>query len=105
MIESIGYKCMIASDGIEAVEKVKRHTFDMIFMDIQMPNMDGLEATRIIRKNKHPSPVIVALTANADVKTRNEVSRAGMDDFLLKPTTVHALQKIILKYTSKKKRK
>jgi len=99
MIESIGCKCIIASDGMEAVEKVKQNTFDLIFMDIQMPNMDGLEATRIIRKNKHPSPVIIALTANVDVKTMNEVSESGMDDFLLKPTTVGVLRQIIGKYT------
>lgn len=79
-----------AVNGIEAVEKVKKHEFDLIFMDIQMPRMDGIEATRII-KNKiqlNNTPYIVAISAEAFEQQRSSAIDAGINTFLVKPVTL-----------------
>lgn len=94
-----------AKDGREAVECVKvalgqRKTFDVIFMDIQMPNLDGLEATRIIRGLGYTAP-IVALTAFAEDSNIKECQDAGMDSFLAKPIRRIELRKLLKQYISR----
>ena len=87
MLDSIGYQVETASTGREAVEAVKSNHFDLIFMDIQMPEMDGLEATRQIRKlglEKSSIP-IVAITANTQDSDRDSCIEVGMNDFIAKP--------------------
>jgi CheY-like chemotaxis protein len=81
----MGYIPEIAEDGQIAVEKFNAGDYNLILMDVQMPNVDGLEATRIIRKKSIKQPVIIALTANALTGDREICLAAGMDDYLGKP--------------------
>jgi PAS domain S-box-containing protein len=87
MLERLGYVAECAANGREALQAVQRQPFDLIFMDVQMPEMDGLEATRRIRAELPPDaqPYIVALTANALRGDRERCLAAGMDDYLSKP--------------------
>jgi CheY-like chemotaxis protein len=95
MLGRLGDRVDVASNGLEAVEAVERQPYDVILMDMQMPEMDGLEATRRIVA-RHPDPAsrpwIVALTANALQSDVEACRAAGMDDFVTKPVTVAALQ-------------
>jgi GAF domain-containing protein/DNA-binding response OmpR family regulator len=86
LLESMGYRADVASNGVEAVEAVNRLPYDLVLMDVQMPEMDGLEATRRIRAGgPSPQPRIVAMTANAMQGDREACLAAGMDDYLAKP--------------------
>ena len=91
VLESMGYRADVASNGLEAVEAVERLPYDLVLMDVQMPEMDGLEATRAIRARPAPPdrgdhPIrIVAMTANAMQGDREDCLAAGMDDYLAKP--------------------
>jgi CheY-like chemotaxis protein len=93
-----GYRVVIAKDGVEALEKVSLDSFDLILMDVQMPNMSGLEATAAIRKLEEASGLhtpILALTAHAMEGDRERCIEAGMDDYLSKPIHAsHLLAKI-----------
>jgi signal transduction histidine kinase/DNA-binding response OmpR family regulator len=96
LFELLGYKPSIVSNGIEALNAIKTKNFDMIFMDIQMPEMDGLEATSIIvERIRENRPVIIAMTANAMQGDREKCIEVGMDDYLTKPIRVEDLQKVI----------
>ena len=86
-----------AKNGQEAVELVDNNTFDLVLMDIKMPIMDGLEATKAI-KEKHPDLPIVALTANAFDSDRQLAMEAGCNDFLSKPVSSELCIKTIKKY-------
>ena len=78
------YEVILAINGIDAVEKVEQGGIDMVLMDLKMPEMDGLQATRII-KEKYPDMPIIALTANAFSSDREQAFEAGCDEFLSKP--------------------
>ena len=82
-----GYQTDLVASGKEAVEAVERQKYDIIFMDIQLPEMDGLEATRVIcsHTSRSERPYIVAMTANAMKEDRDLCLAAGMDDYLSKP--------------------
>ncbi|HYC02039.1 MAG TPA: response regulator [Azospirillaceae bacterium] len=89
VLSKAGHKVDMAEDGVEAVAAAEQQRYDLILMDVQMPRMDGVEATRLIRtreaeRGAEPVP-IVALTANAMAGMREEYLAAGMDDFLAKP--------------------
>ena len=82
-----GYQIDIAENGIQAIEAMQNAAYDVILMDVQMPKMDGIEATKLIRMmagDKKHVPII-ALTAQADVNTEDELRAAGMDDYISKP--------------------
>ena len=85
------YRADVASYGIAAVESVERQTYDVVLMDVQMPEMDGLEAARRIRARNGDRPRIVAMTANAMQGDREMCLAAGMDDYLTKPIRVERL--------------
>jgi len=93
LLSQMGYRADVAASGIEAVEAVQRQPYDVVLMDVQMPEMDGLEATREIRRrwSDGARPRIVAMTANAMQGDREECLAAGMDDYLTKPIRVEAL--------------
>jgi CheY-like chemotaxis protein len=97
MLERIGYEAEIASNGVEAIAAVKQRPFDVIFMDVQMPVMDGLEATRNIREMDGPfaQPWIIAMTADVVNDAINACLEAGMNDFISKPTTINTLAKAL----------
>jgi CheY-like chemotaxis protein len=87
LLDRMGYTADVATNGLEAIEAVERATYDVVLMDIQMPELDGLEATRRIRARLADGarPRIVALTANAMAEDRAATVEAGMDDYLSKP--------------------
>ena len=93
LLQRMGYRADVASNGIEAVESIERQPYDLVLMDVQMPEMDGLEATRRItgRWLAGQRPRIVAMTANAMQGDREECLAAGMDDYLTKPIRVEQL--------------
>jgi PAS domain S-box-containing protein len=92
LLEQMGYRVDVASNGLEAIESVKRQKYDVILMDVQMPEMDGLEATRKIRSNQHfKQPHIIAMTANAMQGDREMCIAAGMNDYVTKPIRVDEL--------------
>jgi signal transduction histidine kinase/CheY-like chemotaxis protein/HPt (histidine-containing phosphotransfer) domain-containing protein len=87
VLERLGYRADVAGNGVEALEALRRQHYDVILMDVQMPEMDGLAATRAIGR-EFPGgrrPRIVAMTANAMKEDRDECFAAGMDDFVSKP--------------------
>ena len=92
MLERLGCRVDVAADGAEAVRMSERFPYDMIFMDVQMPIFDGLEATRRIRARDGAAVRIVAMTANAMAGDREKCLEAGMDDYVSKPITVQALE-------------
>jgi PAS domain S-box-containing protein len=97
LLKKLGLDVTIAADGEAAIQEVVNGKFDLILMDIQMPNVDGYKATEVIRKKGIKTP-IVALTANVMNKDRQQCLAAGCDDFLPKPIERHELLAVIRKY-------
>jgi signal transduction histidine kinase/DNA-binding response OmpR family regulator len=98
ILEQMGYRADVASNGIEAVESIERQKYDVILMDVQMPEMDGLDATREIRKLANATqPHIIAMTANAMEGDREMCIAAGMNDYISKPIRVNELVQALLK--------
>ena len=102
LLEAEGHNVDTVEDGLLAVEAMKTSTYDLIFMDMRMPNMDGLEATRKIRalSNVARSLPIVALTANAFDDDRNACFDSGMNDFMTKPVSAEELSEKVRDWTS-----
>lgn len=96
-LELSGYQVTIAGNGAEALYLLEDSTFSVIFMDCQMPVMDGFEATRLIRKKGDKTPII-ALTANVQDSDREKCSAAGMNDFLMKPFQPKVFKETLQKY-------
>jgi len=93
LLQQMGYRADVASNGIEAVESIERQPYDVVLMDVQMPEMDGLAAAREINRRwpDGTRPRIVAMTANAMQGDREECLAAGMDDYVTKPIRVDQL--------------
>ena len=91
-----------AENGLDALEILKAQHFDLILMDIQMPKMDGIEATKVIRKELKLSTPIIALTANAFKTKLKECKEAGMNDYVIKPFQEKVLLQTIVKQTINK---
>src|SRR6266511_1345463 len=101
LFDQMGYRIDIAGDGLEAIRALEQKHYDIVFMDVQMPEMNGLEATRLIRERENdltsgPGPksriIIIAMTANAMTGDREKCLTAGMDDYLSKPVRPEAVQ-------------
>ena len=101
MLQRLGYRADVASNGFEALQAVERQPYDLILMDVQMPEMDGVQATREIcsRWPAGARPRIVAMTANAMQGDREMCLAAGMDDYVTKPIRVAALVQALLAAT------
>ncbi len=97
LLEKVGFEVTVAEDGNEAVQKVRSRSFDLILMDIQMPNMNGYEATRTLRNEGVKTPII-ALTASAMSGDEGKCICAGCDDYLSKPIDRRKLLEKIRKY-------
>ena len=102
LLEAEGHSVDTVEDGVLAVEAMKTASYDLIFMDMRMPNMDGLEATRKIRtlSNVGRSLPIIALTANAFDDDRNACFDSGMNDFMTKPVSAEELSEKVRDWTS-----
>jgi PAS domain S-box-containing protein len=100
LLTSGGFKVDVASNGAIAVDQVARQAYDLILMDMQMPVMDGLTATRLIRARAHGKfTPIIAMTANALVEDRNACRDAGMDEFIAKPIDPPKLLELVATWT------
>ncbi len=95
LLWKMGYRADVVGNGRQVLEAVRARTYDLVLMDVQMPEMDGLEATREIRRMEGAGPRIVAMTANALESDRATCLAAGMDDYLSKPIDIAALQAAI----------
>jgi PAS domain S-box-containing protein len=97
-LKNLGYEIDVVANGLEAVDSVTRQNYDVVFMDVQMPEMDGIEATHhIIKKMGRNRPKIVAMTANAMEGDRERFLGEGMDDYISKPISVDAIKQVLLR--------
>lgn len=107
MLNKLGYEADMAEDGKQAVEMAMKQPYDFIFMDLQMPVMDGLEATAHIRQEGGPAAektIIIAMTANVMEGIQNRCKAAGMNDYISKPLKMSSLKQIISQYTNQDNR-
>jgi CheY-like chemotaxis protein len=97
ILRHLGHTADVAVNGLEALEALRRQPYDLVFMDIQMPEMDGLETTRQIRKQwtGDRGPRIIAMTANAMEDDQDKCLTAGMDDYISKPITIGKLREAL----------
>ena len=103
LFKNLGYLVDIVSNGIEVLEVVERQKYDIIFMDVQMPEMDGIEASEKIRKEPGMKeiPIIIAMTASAMQGDREKCIEAGMDDYISKPVSIQELTDKIIHWGEK----
>lgn len=101
LLEKCGCRVDLAANGREAAEMAERFSYDLIFMDCSMPEMDGYEATRTIRTAEHngAQTPIVALTAHAVAGTREECLASGMSDYVTKPVTMDVLEQALVRWS------
>ncbi|MEQ8532554.1 MAG: response regulator, partial [Imperialibacter sp.] len=100
VLSKLGYSPVIVQNGQEAVDAVLEGAFDLVFMDVQMPVLDGLEATKQIRQMTGEQPIIVAMTANAMQGDSDICIAAGMDDYISKPIKVEELVVLLRKVST-----
>jgi CheY-like chemotaxis protein len=98
VMKKLGLVPDVAPNGVKALEALVATPYDIILMDVQMPEMDGLEATQIIRQQSTHQPVIIAVTANAMQDDKDACIRAGMDDYVGKPIELDKLMTILEKW-------
>ena len=100
MLQRVGYQAEIANNGLEVLEKLQKEKYDLVLMDVQMPELDGLSTTRRIRAefNADQQPVIIALTANAMQGDKERCLAAGMDGYMSKPFKMAELKDTLQEY-------
>jgi CheY-like chemotaxis protein len=111
IFQKLGYRADVVTNGQEAIEALETTAYDLVLMDVQMPHMDGLEATRLIRAResspdsfRHSARIpIVAITAHAMGEHRRQCFDAGMDGFIAKPVHPHLLAEEVEKQLAGKK--
>jgi CheY-like chemotaxis protein len=96
MLERLGYTADVAADGREVLAALESRPYDVVLMDVQMPEMDGLEATRSIRSTACHQPYIIAMTAHAMKGDREECLDAGMNDYISKPVRIEELKAALM---------
>ena len=104
ILQKLGYTPTMVENGQEALDAVAKDRYDIILMDLQMPEIDGLEATRIIRASSSRQPVIIALTANTMQGDEEECLKAGMNDYIGKPVNLEELVGKLRKWADRKDR-
>jgi CheY-like chemotaxis protein len=97
-LRKLGYHSDVVFNGIEAIDAMKRRSYDVILMDAEMPEMDGRQATKLIRKDfpSNQQPLIIAMTANAKPGDREELLSLGMDDYITKPLKMEDIIRVLL---------
>jgi len=95
MLKKLGYKVDVANNGLEALRAVQSGNYDLVFMDLQMPEMDGLTATKMLRQLNPNYPWIVAMTANSLPEDRQICLDAGMNDYISKPINIQELMRVL----------
>ena len=98
MLKRLGYSAHAVSSGKEALQALQRQPYDLVLMDVRMPEMDGLEATRVIRQNYHSRIKVIAITAYALKGDKERCLEAGMDDYISKPVRMEELEKMLRKH-------
>ncbi len=99
IFKNLGYEIALVANGNEAVKEAMSRNYDIVFMDIMMPEKDGVQATKELRIKGFKSPII-AMTANATKEGKNKAISFGMDGYITKPTKMEAIKKILIKYFS-----
>jgi CheY-like chemotaxis protein len=102
LLEKRGYEVAVARNGEEALEALDKQEFDLVLMDVQMPEMDGLQATAAIRKGEMKSGrhiPIIAMTAHAMAGDKERCLEAGMDDYVTKPIRPEQLGDVLKRYS------
>lgn len=105
VLKKLGYDPHTAINGVKVLEAVLKEQYDLILMDVQMPEMDGLEATQLIRQQLKIQPVIIAATANAMQEDRESCMQAGMDDYISKPLELESLVSMLEKWAQNRQKK
>jgi len=102
IFQMLGYSVDVVGDGLEVLDALKKRSYDLVFMDLQMPEMDGLEAARHIVKSwpEDRRPKIIAMTANAMPGDRERCLEVGMDDYLSKPVRMEEIQRVLMQWGS-----
>jgi CheY-like chemotaxis protein len=103
LLEKRGHRVTVAGNGRQALEALAKESFDLVFMDVQMPEMDGMEATQAIREKEKNSGLhqpIIALTAHAMKGDREKCLAAGMDGYLTKPIRPQQLDEVLANYVA-----
>jgi signal transduction histidine kinase/DNA-binding response OmpR family regulator len=95
MLKKLGYRADVAANGLEVLDALSRQDYDLVFMDVQMPELDGIETTRRIHQRDEPAPYIVAMTANAMEGDRESCLAAGMHDYVAKPVRPAELKRAL----------
>ncbi len=100
LLRKLGIEYAIAANGIIALEMLSKDKYDFVFMDVMMPEKNGLEATRDIIRGYAPEnrPIIIALTANSSLEDKVACREAGMSDFLAKPLQIDDVKMVLSKY-------
>lgn len=101
ILNNLGYQPVLANDGKEVMNILEKDRFDLLLMDVQMPHIDGLEATRLIRKHYGDYPFVIAMTANVLIEDKEACLKAGMDDYISKPIRLTELMSVLERYSSR----